>query len=89
MEPPVNHSFIGVLVMSGKKKQNSPPRQAQSARSCFVTHAMPDFLELRVRGATGTVKAGARRSVAVDMVRQDGDFEWWKMLNNMVENMFF
>ena len=40
-----------------KKKKNNATGQAQSARSCFVTHAMPDFLKLRLRGANGTVKA--------------------------------
>ena len=34
-------------------------RQTQAARTCFVTQAMKDFLELRLRGANGTVKVPA------------------------------
>lgn len=39
-----------------QKAQRVALQQAQSARSCFVTHAMPNFAELRLRGASGTVK---------------------------------
>jgi len=39
-----------------QKAQRVALQQTQAARTCFVTQAMKDFLELRLRGANGTVK---------------------------------
>lgn len=46
-------------------------RQTQAARSVYVTQAMNDFLELRLRGATGTVKV---RNVGVGPAMAPGSW---------------
>lgn len=61
-----------------QKAQRVALQQAQSARSCFVTHAMPDFLELRVRGATGSVKVeGSMATLTLRTRNQELHREAW------------
>lgn len=62
-----------------QKAQRVALQQAQSARSCFVTHAMPDFLELRLRGANGTVKVeGPMATLALRTRNQELGRQAWQ-----------
>ena len=61
------------------------PRQQQAARTCWVTHAASDTVELRLRGASGAIKVQGPAAVLSLRCRSEelGRSAWREALGTM------